>query len=137
LSALRRRRPIGATIHWPPSSFGPFIPFIPFGPFGPFNHCLALPSLLAHALDLDHRCSRRHRLPPLRPGAAEILYCDAALLVVNKPAGLLAVPGRGEDKQDCLSGACRPNSRCLIVHRLDMHTSGVLVLARGKEMQRR
>lgn len=70
--------------------------------------------------------------------APEILYRDAALLVVNKPSGLLSVPGRGDDKQDCLSLrllATYPDA--LIVHRLDMHTSGLLVLARGKEMQRR
>ena len=74
----------------------------------------------------------------LRHGAAEILYCDAALLVVNKPAGLLAVPGRGEGKQDCLSKRIQAEfPDALVVHRLDMHTSGVLVLARGKEMQRR
>lgn len=68
----------------------------------------------------------------------DLVYVDAALLVVNKPAGLLSVPGRGEDKQDCL--ARRVQEACadaLIVHRLDMHTSGLLVLARGKEMQRR
>ncbi|MEY4100241.1 MAG: hypothetical protein RL300_1412, partial [Pseudomonadota bacterium] len=33
-----------------------------------------------------------------------ILYADEALLVLDKPAGLLCVPGKGEDKQDCLSG---------------------------------
>jgi tRNA pseudouridine32 synthase/23S rRNA pseudouridine746 synthase len=87
----------------------------------------AVPATLAAA-----RCS------DLGPGAIEILYGDAALLVVNKPAGLLAVPGRGEDKQDCLSRRVQAEfPDALIVHRLDMHTSGVLVLARGKEMQRR
>jgi tRNA pseudouridine32 synthase/23S rRNA pseudouridine746 synthase len=71
-------------------------------------------------------------------GAPEILYADATLLVVNKPAGLLSVPGRGEDKQDCLSKRLQGEfPDALIVHRLDMHTSGLLVLARGKEMQRR
>lgn len=60
------------------------------------------------------------------------------MLVVNKPAGLLAVPGRGEDKQDCLSSRIQkefPDAQ--IVHRLDMATSGLLLFARGKEMQRR
>ena len=33
----------------------------------------------------------------------DLVYLDAALLVVNKPAGLLSVPGRGEEKQDCLA----------------------------------
>ena len=68
----------------------------------------------------------------------DLVYLDAALLVVNKPAGLLSVPGRGEEKQDCLTRrvqAAYPEA--LIVHRLDLATSGLLVLARSKEMQRR
>ena len=68
----------------------------------------------------------------------DILYVDASVLVVNKPAGLLSVPGRGEDKQDCLERRLQaPFPDALTVHRLDMHTSGLLVLARGKKMQRR
>jgi tRNA pseudouridine32 synthase/23S rRNA pseudouridine746 synthase len=60
------------------------------------------------------------------------------MLVVNKPAGLLAVPGRGADKQDCLSARIQQEfPDALIVHRLDMATSGLLVFARGAEMQRR
>jgi tRNA pseudouridine32 synthase/23S rRNA pseudouridine746 synthase len=67
----------------------------------------------------------------------ELLFVDQALLVVNKPAGLLAVPGRGEDKQDCLSARVqRKYLDALVVHRLDMATSGLLVFARGVEMQR-
>ena len=66
-----------------------------------------------------------------------VLYADAALLVLDKPAGLLSVPGRGEDKQDCLSArAQRLYPDALIVHRLDMATSGLMVLARGIEAQR-
>lgn len=68
----------------------------------------------------------------------DLLYCDDSLLVVDKPAGLLAVPGRGEDKQDCLSARLqRQFPDALIVHRLDMATSGLMVFARGIEMQRR
>lgn len=66
-----------------------------------------------------------------------IFYQDAALLVLNKPAGMLAVPGRGPDKQDCLATrvqAIYPDA--LIVHRLDMATSGLMLMARGKEAQR-
>jgi hypothetical protein len=62
---------------------------------------------------------------------------DPFLLVLDKPAGLLCVPGRGEDKQDCLSArAMRRWPDALIVHRLDMGTSGLVVMARGTEMQR-
>lgn len=69
--------------------------------------------------------------------APEVLHADDALLVVAKPAGLLAVPGRGPDKQDCLSA--RVQSRftdACIVHRLDMATSGLMLMARGAEAQR-
>ena len=58
------------------------------------------------------------------------------MLVVNKSAGLLTVPGRGEDKADCLiSRVQQIYSDALIVHRLDMETSGLVLLARGTEMQ--
>ncbi|MBI1174120.1 MAG: RNA pseudouridine synthase [Sideroxydans sp.] len=68
----------------------------------------------------------------------ELVYCDAALLVANKPAGLLAVPGRGADKQDCLSARIQQtHPDALIVHRLDMATSGLLVFGRGADMQRK
>lgn len=66
-----------------------------------------------------------------------VLYQDDALLIANKPAGLLAVPGRGEDKQDCLIARLQsafPDA--LVVHRLDMATSGLMLFARGATMQR-
>jgi tRNA pseudouridine32 synthase/23S rRNA pseudouridine746 synthase len=65
------------------------------------------------------------------------LYVDDTLLVVDKPSGLLAVPGRGADKQDCLSARVQARySDALIVHRLDMATSGLMVMARGPAAQR-
>jgi tRNA pseudouridine32 synthase/23S rRNA pseudouridine746 synthase len=67
----------------------------------------------------------------------QTIYCDASLLVLNKPSGLLAVPGRGEDKQDCLSRRVQAHyADALIVHRLDMATSGLMLMARGISMQR-
>ncbi|MHB1053364.1 MAG: RluA family pseudouridine synthase [Thiobacillus sp.] len=67
----------------------------------------------------------------------ELLYVDDTLLVVDKPSGLLAVPGRGADKQDCLSARVQTHyPDALIVHRLDMATSGLMVLARGPAAQR-
>ncbi len=74
--------------------------------------------------------------PPAPPGLA-LVHADAALLVFDKPAGLLAVPGRGDDKQDCLAARALaefPDAR--VVHRLDMATSGLIVLARGAPAQR-
>ncbi|BCK88903.1 ribosomal large subunit pseudouridine synthase A [Sideroxyarcus emersonii] len=70
--------------------------------------------------------------------APDLLYSDESLLVAVKPAGLLAVPGRGADKQDCLSLRLQQEfPDVLVVHRLDMATSGLLVFARGVSMQRR
>ncbi len=69
--------------------------------------------------------------------AIEPRYADAHLLVVDKPAGLLAVPGRGDDKQDCLAlrvQAQWPDAR--IVHRLDQATSGLMLFARSAQLQR-
>jgi len=57
--------------------------------------------------------------------------------VFDKPSGLLAVPGKGPDKQDCLSAralATFPDAR--VVHRLDMATSGIVLMARGIQAQR-
>lgn len=72
------------------------------------------------------------------PHGLALIYRDASLIVVNKPAGLLAVPGRGADKQDCLSSRVQAEfPDALVVHRLDMATSGLLLFARGMEMQRR
>jgi tRNA pseudouridine32 synthase/23S rRNA pseudouridine746 synthase len=71
------------------------------------------------------------------PDAITLVHEDAHLLVLDKPAGLLCVPGRGEDKQDCLSArAQRRWPDALVVHRLDMATSGLVLMARGPVMQR-
>ena len=66
----------------------------------------------------------------------ETIYADAHLLVLNKPAGLLSVPGKGNDKQDCLSSRVQKSyADALIVHRLDMATSGLMLMARWPTMQ--
>ena len=70
--------------------------------------------------------------PPPAP-----VYADEHLLAFDKPAGLLAVPGRGPDKADCLSArvqAVWPGA--LIVHRLDEATSGLILMARSPRVQR-
>ena len=70
-----------------------------------------------------------------------IVHCDGSLAVVDKPAGLLAVPGRGPDKEDSVETRFkRLFPDCPVqpaVHRLDMDTSGLMVLARTREAQRR
>ena len=73
--------------------------------------------------------------PALDPGW--LLAATPDWLVVNKPAGLLSVPGRGAGKDDCaISRVQAQFADALIVHRLDMATSGLLLLARGPQMQR-
>lgn len=66
-------------------------------------------------------------------GEIEIVDEDEHLLVINKPGGLLSVPGRGPDKQDCVTRRLQQLYPSMIeqpsVHRLDMYTSGLMVVA--------
>jgi tRNA pseudouridine32 synthase/23S rRNA pseudouridine746 synthase len=67
----------------------------------------------------------------------EILHEDSDIVVVNKPSGLLSVPGRGEHLADCLLTrvqAAFPDA--LLVHRLDRDTSGVMIFALTAHAQR-
>jgi len=70
-----------------------------------------------------------------------ILYQDRAIAVIDKPGGLLAVPGRGPDKQDSAVSRLRSLLPWCIeqpaVHRLDMDTSGLMVLGLTREAHRR
>ena len=70
----------------------------------------------------------------------EIIYQDDAILLVNKPGGLLSVPGRGPDKQDCLVTRLQKEFPQLpeqpAVHRLDLHTSGLMLLAMNQAVHR-
>lgn len=66
----------------------------------------------------------------------DILFQDDWLLVANKPAGLLSVPGKDPGKGDCLIERLRvPFPETLLVHRLDCDTSGVIIFARNKAAQ--
>ena len=66
-----------------------------------------------------------------------LIHVDPFLVVADKPAGLLSVPGRGADKADCLVARVQAvHADALAVHRLDMATSGLIVLARGAAMHR-
>lgn len=81
---------------------------------------------------------RRARAIRVTDAAAgfETIYADPHLLVLNKPSGLLSVPGKGVDKQDCLSSRVQKSyPDALIVHRLDMATSGLMLMARGPTVQ--
>lgn len=74
--------------------------------------------------------------PPLTPFLS-LLYQDDDIIVVNKPSGLLSVPGKAPEHRDSLISRLQrvyPHSR--IVHRLDMATSGVMVVAQHKDSHR-
>ena len=65
------------------------------------------------------------------------LYEDESLVAINKPAGVLSVPGRGEANRDCVAARVRVDlPDALVVHRLDQATSGVMLFGRGAAVQR-
>ncbi len=73
--------------------------------------------------------------PPDTP--LDVIHADHQILVVNKPAGLLSVPGKGEHLADCLIARLRAAfPEVLLVHRLDRDTSGVMVFALTAMAQR-
>ena len=70
--------------------------------------------------------------PPVSPYLS-LLYHDDDIIVANKPSGLLTVPGKAIEHRDSLASRIQtvfPQAR--IVHRLDMATSGVIVIAQHK-----
>ena len=75
--------------------------------------------------DFDSQISASRTLP--------IVYADQWLIAVNKPPGLLSVPGRYLDRQDSVLSRlqCSLDDTLIAVHRLDQETSGILLLARG------
>jgi len=85
-------------------------------------------------------CDRHARMtdaysPPDVP--LDILHHDHELLLVNKPAGLLSVPGKGAHLADCLIARVQAAfPEALLVHRLDRDTSGVMVFALSRHAQR-
>jgi tRNA pseudouridine32 synthase/23S rRNA pseudouridine746 synthase len=77
--------------------------------------------------DFDYR-------PPDVP--LDILFQDDQIIVANKPAGLLSVPGKLEGREDCLVSRLKAaHWDTLLVHRLDCDTSGVIIFARTKQAQ--
>lgn len=73
--------------------------------------------------------------PPNEP--LDVLHLDDQLLAINKPSGLLSVPGKALEHRDCLETRVKdayPDA--LLVHRLDMDTSGVMIFAHNKTAQK-
>ncbi len=70
-------------------------------------------------------------------GPLDVLHLDEDLLVLNKPPGLLSVPGKAARHADCLEARAKAAfPGALLVHRLDMDTSGVMIFALNKSAQR-
>lgn len=85
---------------------------------------------------MDNRTSY-HTTPAYLPHEIPVLYHDDYIVALDKPSGLLSVKGIGPSKIDCLAlRAASAIEGARIVHRLDMDTSGVIVLARDAETHR-
>ena len=81
-----------------------------------------------------------HASTPYDPpaGPIPVIHEDGDLLVVDKPHGLLSVPGRGEHLADCLIARLAMDwPEVLLCHRLDRDTSGIMIFALTKEAQRK
>ena len=78
----------------------------------------------------DHYC------PPANTGLT-VIHVDDDLLVLDKPSGLLSVPGKGEHLSDCLMARAQAEyPQALLVHRLDRDTSGLIIFAMNPSAQR-
>lgn len=87
-------------------------------------------------LHAPHLLLDDYRPPP--DTGLRLVHVDDALLVVDKPSGLLTVPGRGVHKSDCLVSRVQArHPQALTVHRLDLGTSGLVVFALGAAAQSR
>jgi tRNA pseudouridine32 synthase / 23S rRNA pseudouridine746 synthase len=90
---------------------------------------LAMQRISGSDIDTDHL------RPALDP--AMVLHSDTHLLILDKPSGLLSVPAKPPGPQDCLEARARASDPdALLVHRLDMDTSGVIAFARTRLAQR-
>ena len=116
-----------------------------------YSHCLT-PKSLCNVFYGKENTTRKHfltygpcdeRCGILLPAmlGLRIIYRDKNIIVVNKQSGVLSVPGRGPEKQDCIvSRVRRLFPECIqqpSVHRLDMETSGLMVLAFDAESHRK
>ncbi len=76
-------------------------------------------------------------MPRAVPDGIALLRADSALLILDKPSGLLSVPAKPPGPADCLEARVRAAfPEALLIHRLDGDTSGVMVFARSRLAQR-
>ncbi|MCK9190099.1 MAG: RluA family pseudouridine synthase [Sphaerochaetaceae bacterium] len=115
-----------------------------------FEHNLQPISLAESFYGKDTKLKKhKHFYPPCKEKCSivlptmlglDILYCDDYITVVNKPAGLVTIPGRAPELKDCITSRLKklfPDSIDLsAAHRLDMDTSGIIILGRTKEAHR-
>lgn len=84
---------------------------------------------------------KRLHTPPTPGLEITVIHAEERFVVISKPAGMLSVPGRGEDKQDCARVRVQARfpeaSGSMTCHRLDMDTSGLLVMGLDKEAHRK
>src|SRR6266404_2813799 len=83
----------------------------------------------------DHRSGKQDRRQPRFARELTVLYEDDAVVVLDKPTGLPAVPVKGSDTPSALSLLSaelkRKRQRALVVHRIDRFTSGILLFAKS------
>lgn len=90
------------------------------------------------ATDASQGLARAWPYAPVPDTGLQVVFQDEALLVIDKPAGLLSVPGRGEALLDCaLHRVQKRFAQALLVHRLDEATSGLLIFALSGDVQRK
>lgn len=91
-------------------------------------------------IEVIHRPSLGPKMLPYDPPTTpwlDIIYEDESIIVINKPNGLLSVPGRAAEHHDSImSRILRDKKFAESVHRLDMATSGVIVVALTKIAER-
>jgi len=97
------------------------------------SRCLPILTWMMQGLDVDPNPQEMAESQPL-----PIVYEDKDIWVVDKPAGMLSVPGKikRESVCDILKARCAEGEEPLVVHRLDMETSGLLVVAKNGVVQR-
>lgn len=98
------------------------------------SKCLPLMEFMLQGLDVE---SNPLTSPP-SSDKVEVIYHDDWLIVVDKPAGMLTVPGKDEDTKSLLemvNEMLTDNRHALEVHRLDQSTSGLVVFAKTRKVQ--